>query len=42
MGDLPGEANGGLFTIDGLPINTTDWRTIEIELTPNVDQFDLV
>ena len=42
MGDLPGVANGGLFTIDGSPINTTDWRTIEIELNPNDDQFDAV
>ena len=40
LGDLPGETNGGLFTIDGTTINTLNWRTIEIELTPKDEQFD--
>ena len=42
LGDLPGEANGSLLTIDGLAINTSAWRSIEIELTPKNDQFDAI
>ena len=42
LGDLPGEANGSLLAIDGLAIDTSAWRSIEIELTPKNDQFDAI
>ena len=40
LGDLPGEANVGLLTIDGVVISTSTWPEIELELTPNNEQYD--